>query len=76
MEKINVEWSEAIQISKDQAELNNMKEAEDIETREQMQEDFNEMIGQEGVTFESIEDMVHGYGYDSDEIENLIETFC
>lgn len=75
MENSHLEWNKAIQISKEQAQADKEIAQEQKEIQEQMQEEFNEMMGQEGVTYGSVEEMVHSYGFDADKIEDLIENF-
>lgn len=70
-----IHWNEALQQEKEAKAKQRIADAEREELRQEMQNEFNDMIGQENVSFSDIEDLVHGYGFDSDEIEDLINNF-
>lgn len=68
-----IHWNEAIQ-QEEQAKQQRIAEAKErAELKGQMREEFWQMIG-EGSTPTEIEDMVLGYGFDLDELENLMHS--
>jgi hypothetical protein len=49
---------------------------EDYQNRKNdMKENFDNMIGEQNVSFSSIEDMVHSHGLDLDDLEDVIHSF-
>jgi len=45
------------------------------ESLEEMQKDFAKMLGSKNFSFTAVEDMVHGYGCDMDDLEDLIHNY-
>ena len=64
-------------------EAEEAKEAEQLakwqkerkQTLTQMAKDFDRMLGSKIFNYDAVEDMVHGYGCDMDDLEDLIHNY-
>lgn len=45
------------------------------ETLTEMAKDFDKMLNSKDFSYDKVEDMVHGYGCDMDDLEDLIHNF-
>ena len=62
------------------ADAEEKQELEDFQERRremihEMKKDFDRMLGSKNFSVTAVEDMVHGYGCDMDDLEDLIHNF-